>query len=240
MFYFLCLFLVLAGCEDKKKPSKAIEEIENTRKTEEEKTDQPEIKNETIPKKSKTKHPVLTSENVKDFLTAYGKENPETKVLIETSKGNMEIELFKDTPLHRANFIFLVKEGYFDETFFHRVVPEFIIQAGNSDLQATQDKRSAIGKDYLLPAEIIPGRIHEYGTVSGAKQYRSNPDHRTAPFEFYIFLGPKSSASHLNGFYTIFGKVTKGMDVVEKISELEADNEEWPLDNIYIKAKVLN
>lgn len=233
------MFLIFAGCEDNKKQTKPVEEIENTSNSKSENIDSIPIKKESTSKKSKTEYPIITNENAKDFFTEYGKENPETKVLIETSKGNIEIELFKDTPLHRASFIYLVKQGYFDETFFHRVVPEFIIQAGNSDLAITQEKRSAIGKDYLLPAEIIPGRIHEYGTVSGAKEYRENPDHRTAPFEFYIFLGSPDSASHLNGSYTIFGRVSKGMDVVEKISQLETDKEEWPLDNIYIKASVL-
>jgi peptidylprolyl isomerase len=90
-----------------------------------------------------------------------------------------------------------------------------------------------------LPAEIIPGRVHEYGTVSGAKEYRENPDNRTAPYEFFIFLGPKSATTHLNGKYTIFGKVTKGMDVVEEISKVKTDDGDWPLSNIYITAKVL-
>lgn len=153
--------------------------------------------------------------------------------------GDIEIELYKDTPLHRANFIYLVKQQYFDDTFFHRVVANFIIQAGTSDLASTPKKRAKLGKEYLLPAEIIPGRTHEYGTVSGAKEYRENPDNRTAPYEFFIFLGPKTSTSHLNGKYTIFGKVIKGMDVVEEISKVETDDGDWPLQNIYIKAKVI-
>lgn len=181
----------------------------------------------------------ITNENVVEFLTEYGRENPETHVVISTTFGNIEIELYKDTPLHRANMIYLVKHHYFDDTFIHRVVPNFIIQAGNSDLVSTQRKRKLIGNEYLLPAEIIPGRVHQYGTVSGAKQYRENPDNRTAPYEFFIFLGPESSTAHLNGKYTIFGKVTKGMDVVEKISEVDADEGDWPLNNIYITAKVV-
>ena len=180
----------------------------------------------------------LTNENVVEFLTQYGKENPETEVTVITTFGNIDIKLYEDTPLHRANFIYLVKQQYFYGTFFHRVVPNFIIQGGNSDNRTTGEKRSAIGKDYLLPAEIVPGRIHEYGTVSGAKQYRENPGKQTAPFEFFIFLGPKAATGHLNGNYTIFGRVTKGMDVVKKISELEADSGDWPLENIYIDVQL--
>ncbi len=234
--YCFGIVLFFGSCEDKKKAS----ETESDSKT------LVEIKTETkkeeaveTDKKDTADYPEITNENLVAFLTEYGKKNLETKVLISTRFGDIEIELYKDTPLHRANFIYLVKQHYFDETFFHRVVPNFIIQAGNSDLVSTQKKRAALGKEYLLPAEIIPGRVHEYGTVSGAKEYRENPDNRTAPYEFFIFLGPKSSTTHLNGKYTIFGKVTKGMDVVEKISKVEADDGDWPLNNIYITAKVL-
>ncbi|MEM0517066.1 peptidylprolyl isomerase [Aequorivita flava] len=230
--YCFGIVLFFGSCEDKKKASQNENEIQNEIQNE----DEVEIE---VEKKAEPEYPEITNENVVPFLTEYGKNNPETKVLITTRFGDIEIELFKDTPLHRANFIYLVKQQYFNETFFHRVVPNFIIQAGNSDLSSTQKKRAELGKEYLLPAEIIPGRVHEYGTVSGAKEYRENPDHRTAPYEFFIFLGPKSSTTHLNGKYTIFGKVIKGMDVVEEISKVKADDGDWPLNNIYISAKVL-
>ncbi|NGX84938.1 peptidylprolyl isomerase [Aequorivita sp. KMM 9714] len=224
--------VIFASCEDKKKATKTVVETKTKKEV--------EVEDETkVEKDTKADYPKITSENVVEFLTEYGKNNPETKVLITSRYGDIVIELYKDTPLHRANFIYLVKQKYFDETFFHRVVPNFIIQGGNSDLVSTPRKRAALGNEYLLPAEIIPGRIHQYGTVSGAKEYRENPDHRTAPYEFFIFHGPKSSTSHLNGKYTIFGNVIKGMDVVEKISNVKADDGDWPLENIYISAKVV-
>ncbi|MBB6680118.1 peptidylprolyl isomerase [Aequorivita sp. 609] len=224
--------VIFASCEDKKKTTETV--VETKTKKEVEVEDETKVEND-----KKNDYPKITNENVVEFLTEYGKTNPETKVLITSRYGDIVIELYKDTPLHRANFIYLVKQKYFDETFFHRVVPNFIIQAGNSDLVSTPRKRAAIGNEYLLPAEIIPGRIHQYGTVSGAKEYRENPDHRTAPYEFFIFHGPKSSTSHLNGKYTVFGNVIKGMDVVEKISNVKADDGDWPLENIYISAKVV-
>lgn len=233
IFLFSILFF-FGSCEDKKKASKTKDEVEAQSQKD---SISPKQKKETD--STENKYPQITNENVVSFLTTYGKKNPETRVLITTRFGDIEIELYKDTPLHRANFIYLVKQHYFNDTYFHRVVPNFIIQAGNSDLTSTQKKRAELGKDYLLPAEIIPGRVHEYGSVSGAKEYRENPDNRTAPYEFFIFLGPKSSTAHLNGKYTIFGKVIKGMDVVEKISKVKADDGDWPLENIYIKAKVL-
>jgi peptidyl-prolyl cis-trans isomerase A (cyclophilin A) len=242
--YLFGIVLFFGSCEDNKKASDAdsnrdeIEnEIENEIEIENEK--QSITENEAKVDSIALKYPEITNENVVSFLTEYGKNNPETKVLVNSRFGDIEIELYKDTPLHRANFIYLVKQHYFDETFIHRVVPNFIIQAGNSDIVSTPRKRNTLGNKYLLPAEIISGRVHEYGTISGAKEYRENPDNRTAPYEFFIFLGPKSSTAHLNGKYTIFGKVTKGMDVVEEISKVKADDGDWPLNNIYIKAKVI-
>lgn len=225
-----------ASCEDRKKASE--EKVLTVKIASEDSIIQPEISAE---KKQKTEkvYPKITAENVVEFLTEYGAENPETKVAIDTKHGTIEIELFKDTPMHRASFIYLVKQNYFDETFFHRVVPNFIIQGGNSDSRSTPKKRAQLGADYLLPAEFQNGRKHGYGTVSGAKEYRENPDKKSAPFEFFIFLGPKSSTGHLNGNYTIFGKVSKGMEVVEIISKLPTDNGEWPLYNVYITAKVV-
>ncbi len=240
--YILLVFAMLTACEDNKKAAAGKTEVHSS---EAKKTDSVPVPDEKVKKDDPTEitssaYPKITNENVVEFLTQYGKENPETKVRISTTHGDIDIELYKDTPLHRANFIYLVKQNYFFGTFFHRVVPNFIIQAGNSDNRTTTKKRAQIGKDYLLPAELSNGRKHMRGTVSGAKEYRENPDKRTAPFEFFIFLGPTSATGHLNGNYTIFGRVVKGMDVVDKIANMPADEGDWPLENIYIDAKVMN
>ena len=184
------------------------------------------------------KLPVLTQDNVVELLTEFGKQHPQNKVRIKTRFGEINIELFDETPLHRANFLYLTQQDYFTETFFHRIVPNFIIQGGNSDLRSTPKKRKSIGPNYLLPAEINPNRIHTYGTISGAKEYRENPDKLSAPYEFFIFCGPDISGRHLNGNYTIFGQVTQGMDVVETIANLPADEGEWPKSNVYIEVSI--
>jgi peptidylprolyl isomerase len=226
------VYVFLLSCEDTKKEKQVLTKNVTTASTISEKNS---VETE-IP--SEKKYPKITQENVVDFLTQYGKDNPETKVRITTTHGNIDLEFYEDTPLHRANYIYLVKKGYFNNTFFHRVVPNFIIQGGNSDNADTNKKRFALGKDYLIPAEIN-GRNHTYGSVSGAKQYRENPDKKTAPFEFFIFLGPQTSTSHLNGNYTVLATVSKGMDVVEKIANLPADETEWPQKNVVIKADVI-
>ncbi|PHS66705.1 MAG: peptidylprolyl isomerase [Flavobacterium sp.] len=232
LLLFIIYFSILS-CEDTKKPSTK-KEIETS--TLDKKLDQ------NIEKKSSSEnkiHPKITQENVVSFLTEYGIKNPETKVRITTVFGNIELKLFTDTPLHRANFIYMVKQKYYDNTFFHRVVPNFIIQGGSSDLKDTSRKRAEIGSNYRLPYEKGNGRIHKFGTISGAKHYRKNPDNLSVPFEFFIFLGPNSSTTHLNGNYTIFGKVTKGMYVVEKTANLPADGDGWPIENVYISAEII-
>ncbi len=242
-----CLLITLLSCEDSKKASvksnskNKVYTLDKNNNSHSIKSTPEEKVISVVPSKKleKKKYPKITQENAVAFLTEYGANNPETKVRISTIHGDIEIQLFKDTPLHRANFIYLVKQGYFNDTFFHRAVPNFIIQGGNSDTKSTPKKRRAIGSKYFLPYENSSNRIHKYGTVSGAKEYRDNPDKMSAPFEFFIFLGPLKSTSHLNGNYTIFGKVTNGMDIVEKIADLPADKRDWPLVNLYIKAQVI-
>tara|TARA_B100000809_G_scaffold162008_1_gene159304 strand:+ start:7234 stop:7950 length:717 start_codon:yes stop_codon:yes gene_type:complete len=233
LLLFSLLITLLISCEDtkKKKTNTPVKHIEKQIDT---------IESTKIIASKPTKPKIkLTEENAISFLIAYGKENPENKVRITTTYGIIDIELFKDTPIHRANFIYLVKQKYFNNTFLHRVVPDFIIQAGSSDLKSTFKKRAVIGSNYRLPYEKGNGKLHSYGTVSGAKEYRENPDKKTSPFEFFIYLGPNTSNKHLNGNYTIYGKVIKGMEVVEVLSELPSDDEDWPLNNIYISAEII-
>ncbi|MDC8003536.1 peptidylprolyl isomerase [Aureisphaera galaxeae] len=236
LFCILCM--LFASCEDNKKQSQEKAPVVKEVKEEKPKDSVPaEKKKESLV--TDPSYPKITNENAVEFFTAYGKENPETKVRVSTSYGDIDIELYEDTPLHRANFIYLVKQNYFENTFFHRIVPNFIIQGGNSDLRTTPRKRHILGKDYLLPAELGNGRKHKYGTVSGSKEYRENPDNRTAPYEFFIFLGPQSSTGHLNDKYTIFGRVTSGMKAVETIANLPHDEGDWPLQNVYISVKII-
>ncbi|OAB77360.1 peptidylprolyl isomerase [Cochleicola gelatinilyticus] len=238
-FILMVALLSTTSCEDKKKATAEKEHTASEVKkdassneviSEEKNSEEKIINNDSYEK--------ITNENVSEFLTKYGNDHPETKVKLTTRLGEITLELYKDTPLHRANFIYLIKQGYFTETQFHRVVPNFIIQGGNSDDVSVPRKRNAIGNDYLIPSEIKYN--HTYGSISGAKEYRENPDKKSMPFEFFIFLGPQTSTSHLDGNYTVFGKVTQGMDVVEKIANLKQDDGEWPLVNVFIEVEVLN
>ncbi len=181
---------------------------------------------------------VLTEENAIDFFFDYAKGLSENKVRLTTSLGSFTIQLYDNVPYHKSNFIYLTKKGYFDNTQFHRVVPDFIIQGGNSDDRATSKKRRAIGR-YLLPPDTRKGHKHHRGTVSMPSSELDNPHKLASPYEFFIVVTQPGSY-HLDGDYTPFGRVIEGMDVVDKINKVPIDQGEWPMRNVYIlKAEVL-
>ena len=156
---------------------------------------------------------------------------------ISTRFGNIDIKLYKNTPYHRSNFIYLTKRGYFNNTTFHRVVPGFIIQGGNSDRLETSRKRGEIGK-YLLPPDTRKGHKHHRGVISMPSSEIENPYKLASPYEFFI-VQQSPGAYHLDGSYTVFGEVIKGMEVVDKINKQTIDDRETPLTNIFMEVSLL-
>ena len=175
----------------------------------------------------------LSDDNVMEFFLDYDKNHKENKVRIFTDYGEIDILLFENTKFHRSNFIYLTKKNYFQNTQFYRVINNFIIQAGNSDNRKISQKRKKIGR-YLLPNDLNKGHTHKRGMVSMPSSLVDNPYKMASPFEFFI-VQKKNGAHHLDGDYTVFGKVIKGMDTVDKIASSPTDNRDWPIDNIYIK-----
>ncbi len=204
---------------------------------------------ETIPVKvkSKKKKAVVNNEfieldtinnkNTVAFLKKYGELNTEHTVIIETRLGNITIALYNDTPLHRASFIFLAKVGYFDTTCFYRVVPNFIIQGGESERLDTQRFKAKYVR-YKLPSEFRKNRKHKYGAIASARDWKKNPQKKSTPFEFYIVQN-KKGAHHLDGEHTVFGEVVSGFNVIDKIVNLKAGSDEWPLNDVFMKIKVM-
>lgn len=180
----------------------------------------------------------LEQEELIPFLTKYGEENPATHIRISTSYGDIDIRLYKDTPLHRANFIRLTKIGYFNSTVFHRVAKDFVVQGGNSDEKATSRIRKAVGH-YLIPSEFRSNHTHRRGAFSMAKYSEQNVSNASSPFEFFIVAAAKG-AHHLDNEHTVFGEVTQGMDVVDSINNVEVDFSEWPLIDIPMTIKVID
>ncbi len=180
----------------------------------------------------------LEQEELIPFLKNYGQKNAEDLVLISTSFGEIKVKLYKDTPLHRANFIRLVKMGYFDTTFFHRVAKDFVIQGGNSDRVATTKVRNRVGS-YLIPSEFHQKYRHTRGAFSAAKYSEQNVSKASSPFEFFI-VQSKRGAHHLDDDHTVFGEVISGMEVVDKIAQVKVDNKEWPEENVEMNIEIIH
>jgi cyclophilin family peptidyl-prolyl cis-trans isomerase len=200
--------------------------------------DTPVEKNKEIKKEEiKEEAILLNDQNAIPFFFDYQKQNLEDKVRITTRFGNIDLQLFKNTPYHRANFIYLTKKGYFNGTTFHRVVPGFIIQGGNSDRMETAKKRAEIGK-YLLPPDTRKGYKHHRGVISMPSSEIENPHKLASPYEFFI-VQQAPGAYHLDGSYTVFGKVIAGMEVVDEINKQRIDNREAPLTNVIMEVSIL-
>lgn len=196
---------------------------------------------ERINQKKKSKPRPLDSinkTNVVPFLEEYGKQNPEKIALIKTRLGNIKIKLYEKTSLHRANFIFLTKIGYFDTTCFYRVVPEFIIQGGNSERLKTVRIRNKY-KNYRIPPEFDSNLKHKYGAIAAARDWENNPNKLSNPFEFYI-VQSRNGAHHIDGEHSVFGEVLEGFAVIDKIANLEAGGDEWPLDDVFMTVELLD
>ncbi len=192
----------------------------------------------------------------------------ETMLLIETGMGNIKVKLYDSTPQHRDNFIKLAKEGFYDGTLFHRVIPGFMIQGGDPDSKTAQPGQ-ALGRGgpgYTIPAEI--GAKHFRGALSAARQPdQVNPQRASSGSQFYIvqngpvpeeqfnqfaqYTGTQYTAEEkdyylkyggtpqLDSQYTVFGTVVEGMDVVDKIAMVQRDQADRPLEDIKMKVKIL-
>ena len=176
---------------------------------------------------------ILTEENAIPFFFEYEKTLEENHLTFETSFGNFTVRLYADVPYHRANAVYLAKKGYFDNTMFHRVVENFIIQGGNADTPDLPKKRKAICK-YLLPPDTDKNHSHHRGVISMPSSGIDNPHKLASPFEFFIVV-TKPGSYHLDGNYTAFGEVIEGMEVVDQINAVAVDQGDWPLQNVYIQ-----
>lgn len=179
------------------------------------------------------------------------KKDRRRDVLLQTNYGDITIRLSDSTPLHRDNFLKLVKVGFYDSTIFHRVIKNFMIQGGDP-----QSKNAAKGQplgnggpSYRIPAEFRTTLFHKKGVIAAARD--GNPEKASSGSQFYIVQGKvftnagldsletfqrqgrKFSADEREAYstvggtpfldqnYTVFGEVVKGMDVVDKIASVE-------------------
>ncbi|MCF8357512.1 MAG: peptidylprolyl isomerase [Prolixibacteraceae bacterium] len=130
-------------------------------------------------------------------------EESQQKVLIKTKYGNMTAVLYNDTPLHRDNFIKLVKEDFYNGLLFHRVIKNFMIQGGDPQSKnASQNKRLGNGgPGYQIPAEFVPAHFHKKGAIAAARSGdRVNPERKSSGSQFYIVQGEVYTGEALTQF----------------------------------------
>ena len=192
------------------------------------------------------------------------------QVLIQTEVGDIVVELYNETPKHRDNFIKLVKDGFYNGTLFHRVIPSFVIQGGDPDSKkATAGQPLGDGgPGYTIPAEFVKGLFHKKGALAAAREPNAvNPKKESSGSQFYIVQGEVydredlaslekrmgtsfsekelktytsiGGKAHLDGGYTVFGEVVRGLEFVEKITGAKRDRHNRPLSNISMKITLI-
>jgi peptidyl-prolyl cis-trans isomerase B (cyclophilin B) len=168
----------------------------------------------------------------KKFTPEEIKKMSETRAIIETKFGNMELKFFPEAaPNHVNNFIELAKKGFYDGSTFHRVIPKFMIQGGDPNSKnPDRSKHGMGGPGYTVKAEFND-KPHKRGTLSMARA--SHPD--SAGSQFFICV---ADSFFLDKQYTVFGEVVSGIEVVDQIVNQPRDKADNPLDRIEIKVKI--
>ena len=188
-------------------------------------------------------------------------------VEMETSAGNMLIQLYEETPLHRDNFLKLAEEGYYEGLLFHRVIKGFMIQGGDPNSKNAPPGKSlgSGGPGYKIDAEFDKSLNHIKGALAAARQGGPiNPEKRSSGSQFYIVQGKPmkmdqiESVAYRKGLdydaetieifkseggtpfldmeYTVFGRVIKGLEVIDRIAEVSTDGKDRPVHDIKIKS----
>ncbi len=164
--------------------------------------------------------------------------NHDYLVTLKTDYGDIKIILYDDIPMHKMNFIELAKAGVYDHVTFHRVINNFMIQTGDPST-CNQDKDydpTIISK--TIPAEIRHHHKHVKGAVGAARRGdKVNPMKKSSGTQFYIVQNARSG-KHLDGEYTVFGKVMSGLNVVDKIAAVKTNEQDKPLKDVRMTVEV--
>ncbi|MBC7537022.1 MAG: peptidylprolyl isomerase [Ferruginibacter sp.] len=192
----------------------------------------------------------------------------QVRVKIVTDSGTMIVKLYDSTPLHRDNFVKLVKQGFYDSLLFHRVIAGFMIQGGDP-LSKNAPARTMLGNGggdmQRIPAEFRPYLIHKRGALAAARD--GNPQKASSACQFYIVHGRPSSDAELNQLelgkgikyteeqkniyktiggtamldmdYTVFGEVESGLEVIDKIASVAKDGSNRPFGDVRMHMEVL-
>jgi len=188
------------------------------------------------------------------------KPQSETLVLIKTNFGNITAKLYNDTPKHRDNFIKMIKEGWYNDSPFHRIIPGFMIQGGGN-----KDGRQDPG--YTIEAEIRANHLHKKGALAAARTSdQVNPKKASSGCQFYMVQGtvltedvlnsyeqryntkftPEQRKTYttiggtpwLDGGYTVFGEVISGFDVIDKIAAVPIGPGDKPVNPVTMTIEI--
>lgn len=163
-------------------------------------------------------------------------DSTDVKVEVSTTLGDFTVLLYGDTPIHRDNFVKLVNEGYYNNTLFHRVINEFMVQAGDPDSKTAKPGQMLGGGDpgYTLEAEFVyPKHFHKRGALAAARTGDAmNPEKRSSGSQFYIVTGRKYSESDLERLdqqarYGAMNNIFEGLvrSHMDEIRSLQAAND---------------
>ncbi|MBK7938994.1 MAG: peptidylprolyl isomerase [Lewinellaceae bacterium] len=188
-------------------------------------------------------------------------------VEIETDFGTMTAELYNDTPKHRDNFVKLAEEGYYNDLLFHRVISGFMIQGGDPQSRNAPAGKplGSGGPSYQVPAEFVDSLFHIKGALAAART--NNPEKKSSGSQFYIVQGgpvkeevlnqiegmkgfhynPEQrkeylelgGTPHLDRDYTVFGRVIKGLDIIDKIAATQTGQADRPVKDVKMKIRVI-
>jgi cyclophilin family peptidyl-prolyl cis-trans isomerase len=193
--------------------------------------------------------------------SVFSQAQKQVKVQITTEYGKMIAVLYNETPKHRDNFVKLVKEGWYENSPFHRVIKDFMIQGGQN-----ADGRQDPG--YTIPAEFLPAKYHKKGALAAARMPdQANPEKASSGSQFYIVEGTTFTAQsletmgartgvkytpdqiktygtiggtpHLDGGYTVFGEVIEGLDVIDKIAGVQTGQMDKPMKPVTMSIKII-
>ena len=202
------------------------------------------------------------------FFTLSAKRPTHQYVRVTTSYGTIIIKLYNETPLHRDNFIKLVKKGVYDGTLFHRVIKDFMIQGGDPDSkQAEAGKLLGEGDvGYTIPAEFNDSLFHKKGVLAAARE--DNPAKASSGCQFYLVQGKVftdeqldavetkrlkfklpaahrevyktlGGVPHLDQNYTVYGETVEGLAFIDEIAAVVTDPNDRPVSNVSMTMKML-